>query len=76
MQKLLTAFQDDTGNFSMMRLVVFMVVFAVLASAFYNAWVTKTTVVFTDNDFKLIGGAVAGKLFQNSQENAPAPPKA
>lgn len=77
MQKFISAFQDDSGATSMMRLTMFLTVVAVLGSVFYNAWLTKTPISWGDNDFKMIGVVVGGKLWQNSQENAvPTPPKA
>jgi hypothetical protein len=77
MNKLLSAFSDDTGATSMMRVIVFLVVLAVLGSAFYNAWLTKTPITWSSTDFGLIGAAVTGKLIQNTQEAAPpaTPPK-
>jgi hypothetical protein len=75
MQKILTAFQDDTGATSMMRVVVFLAIIAVIASKFVNAWMTKTPIVWTADDLTILGGAATAKLVQNSQESAPVTPK-
>ena len=69
MDKILSAFQDGNGQTSMMRVVMFVVVGAVIGSKFFNSWITKTPIVWDAQDLMLIGSVISGKLIQNSQEN-------
>ena len=64
-------FQDGNGQGSMMRVVVFVVIASVIGSKFFNAWITKTPIVWDTQDFLLIGSVLGGKLIQNSQETKP-----
>jgi len=59
---------DGQGNSSMMRLITFIMVVSVLGTKFYNAWLTKTPIVWDASDLALIGGSYTAKLIQNSQE--------
>jgi hypothetical protein len=52
----------------MMRLITFIMVVSVLGTKFYNAWLTKTPIVWDASDLALIGGSYTAKLIQNSQE--------
>lgn len=61
---------DSTGQVSTMRVAVLIVIAAVIGSKFYNAWLTKMPVTWDSNDWLTISSALAGKLIQNTQENA------
>ena len=69
-QVILSAIGDGQDNASMMRVIVFLIILAVIASKFYNAWITKTAIEWDAHDLELAGMAIGGKLVQNTQENA------
>ncbi len=68
---IVTAFGDGTGNTSMMRIIIFMMIAAVIGSKFYNAWLLKAPIVWDTTDLEMAGMAIGGKLIQNTQENKP-----
>ena len=74
MQKLLSAFSDDTGAVSMTRVVMFLVVVAVIVSKFTNSYISKTSIIWETSDMEMIGLISGVKLIQNVQEATP--PKA
>jgi len=59
---------DGNGNVSAMRVILIIVVLAVVASKFYNAYLTKVPIAWTTEDWELLTTVVGGKLIQNSQE--------
>ena len=59
---------DGAGNTSTMRVVVILIVIAIIASKFYNAWLSKMPITWTTQDLELASVAVGGKLVQNTQE--------
>lgn len=61
-------FGDGQGNTSMMRVIVFGIVAAVLVPAVYIALSTKTYLVLTAQDLSLISIALGAKCVQNAQE--------
>jgi len=71
MQKLLSAFSDDTGATSMTRVVMFLVVAAVIISKFTNSYLTKTPITWETSDMEMIGLISGVKLIQNVQEASP-----
>jgi hypothetical protein len=70
MKNILSMLSDGEGNTSLMRVIVLLIIGSVIASKFYNAWLTKQPVVFDTQDFELVGIAFGSKLIQNSQENS------
>lgn len=73
MKNLSTLFGDGDGNYSMMRVIMFLMVVAFIAAKFFNAWLTRQPITFTAQDLTLVGTLVGGKLLQNAQENSSAP---
>lgn len=70
MQQLITSLlSDGQGSTSMMRLIVLLIVVTVIGTKFYNAYLTHTPIVWDTNDLLMLGGAITGKLVQNTQEN-------
>lgn len=63
-----SAIGDGAGQTSMMRVVVFIVIVAVVGAKFYNAYLTKSPIVWDSQDLELAGIAFSGKLIQNTQE--------
>lgn len=63
-----SAVSDGTGQTSMMRITIFMMVFAVLAAKFVNLFILKIPIVWDTQDFAILSLAVGGKLVQNTQE--------
>ena len=59
---------DGKGNTSSMRVIILLIIGMVLASKFYNAWITKSPIVWDTQDFGLIAAALGSKLIQNTQE--------
>ena len=71
MNKLLSAFSDGSEGMplSMTRVMVCFLIVAVVGTKYYNSWLTKTPILWDNQDFTMIGGALGVKLFQNSQES-------
>lgn len=68
-------FHDDTGNFSMMRVVTLLIVLAVIVPKVILAIQTKTPVIWSTDDMEMLGAALGAKLVQNTQEQTPTTPK-
>jgi hypothetical protein len=66
--KLSSLFGDGEGNYSMMRVVMFLVVLALIVAKFYNAHITGAPVEFSTQDLAILGTVIGGKLVQNKQE--------
>lgn len=62
-------FHDDTGAFSMMRVVTFLVAIAVIVPKVILAVQTKQPVVWGADDIEMLGAVLGAKLVQNTQEN-------
>jgi hypothetical protein len=75
MKAILSMLGDGTGEVSLMRVITLLVVVSVIASKFYNAWLTKQPIVWDAQDLEMIGGVFTAKLVQNTQEknNTPKP---
>lgn len=65
---ILSLFGDGTGNLSMMRVIMFAMFFAVIASKFYNAWLAHAPIVWDTQDFAIMSSGLVSKLIQNTQE--------
>ncbi len=73
MKELSTMFGDGTGNYSMLRVIMFVVIVALIATKFYNAHLTGEPVTWTNQDLGILGTLIGGKVLQNVQENDTPP---
>ena len=71
---LFTLFSDGTpGNpISMARVLSFIMVMLPIATKFYNAWLTKTPIVWDATDLALFGSGLGMKSLSKTQENTAA----
>lgn len=65
-------FGDGAGQISSLRVLSAVVVGAVVVTKFYNAWLTRSAVVWDAQDLGLIGSVLGAKLVQNFQEQSGA----
>jgi len=74
MKNPLTLFCDDTGAYSMMRVSMFLMIVAIIASKFINAYLFQQPVVWSGTDWGLIVTVFSGKVIQAKIENSPSTP--
>ena len=67
-QVMISMLGDGAGNVSSTRVIMLFVVVAIVASKFFNSYLTKQPIVWSDTDWGMIATVVGGKLIQNTQE--------
>lgn len=66
---------DGAGNVSSMRVLILLVAVALIGSKFYNAYLTKSPIVWDSSDWQILATLIGGKLVQNTQEKEPVKPE-